>query len=67
MARLTAAQRNALPSSAFADPAHRAYPMNDAGHIKAAKSMVKAHGSPTQKREVARKAAAKGSPYGGRR
>lgn len=63
MARLTAAERRALPSSAFADPAHRAYPMNDANHVAAAKSMVAAHGTTKQKRQVASKAASKG--YGG--
>lgn len=63
MARLTASERRALPSSAFADPKHRAYPMNDANHVAAAKSMVAAHGSATQKAEVAKKANSKG--YGG--
>lgn len=35
MARLTAAQRRALPDSAFAGP-NRTFPVNDAAHAKAA-------------------------------
>lgn len=35
MSRLTAAQRNALPDSAFAGP-NRSFPVNDANHAKAA-------------------------------
>lgn len=36
MARLTTAERNALPDSAFADPKHRRFPMEDADHREAA-------------------------------
>jgi len=32
MAKLTTKQRNALPASAFADPANRAYPIHDKAH-----------------------------------
>lgn len=46
MAKLKAAQRNALPASEFALPGARKYPVNDPGHAVAAKSratqMVKA-------------------------
>ncbi|MDE2259632.1 MAG: hypothetical protein KGK17_04825 [Betaproteobacteria bacterium] len=42
MARLTAAQRKALPDSAFAGP-NRTYPVNDAAHAKAA-IMLKGQG-----------------------
>lgn len=56
MARLTAAERRALPSSDFADPEHRAYPMEDASHAADAKRMVAAYGSAKQKAEVAAKA-----------
>lgn len=35
MARLTAAERNALPDSAFAGP-NRTFPVNDAAHARAA-------------------------------
>ncbi len=38
MARLTAAKRNALPSSDFAIPSERKYPINDASHRKNAKA-----------------------------
>jgi hypothetical protein len=37
MAKLTAAQRNALPNSAFAGP-DRSYPVNDASHARNAKA-----------------------------
>lgn len=36
MARLTTKERNALPSSDFADPKNRKYPMEDKGHAMAA-------------------------------
>jgi len=57
MAKLTTAERNALPSSAFADPAHRAYPMEDEAHRKAARMLVGKFGSSTQKAEVKAKSA----------
>ena len=38
MARLTAAQRNALPSSDFAIPSQRKYPIEDASHRANAKA-----------------------------
>lgn len=38
MARLTTKQRNALPSSDFALPAQRKYPIEDAAHRANAKS-----------------------------
>ena len=38
MARLTTKERNALPSSDFALPGQRKYPIEDAGHRAAAKS-----------------------------
>jgi hypothetical protein len=59
MARLTAAERRKLPDSDFADPKDRAYPMEDADHAKAAQMLVKAHGTPAQKAEVAAKASKK--------
>lgn len=37
MAKLTTAERNALPSSDFAGP-HRSYPINDKAHAANAKS-----------------------------
>jgi hypothetical protein len=38
MARLNSSQRNALPSSAFALPSERKYPVEDAAHRANAKS-----------------------------
>ena len=38
MAKLTAAKRNALPSSAFAIPSERKYPINDPSHARNAKA-----------------------------
>lgn len=52
MARLTAAERNALPSSDFADPKARKFPMQDADHRRAAE--MDAH-TPAQKAEVTAK------------
>jgi hypothetical protein len=43
MARLTAAQRRALPASDFAGPG-RSYPVNDANHARAALSLL--HNAP---------------------
>lgn len=50
MARLTAAQRDALPASAFAGP-DRSFPINDENHARAALSMVgRAHGLSAKQR-----------------
>lgn len=38
MAKLTAATRNALPSSSFVFPRTRKYPINDASHARNAES-----------------------------
>lgn len=59
MARLTAAERRALPSSDFADPAHRKYPMEDAGHAQAALGRAGEYGTPAIKAKVRKKAASK--------
>ena len=55
MAKLTTAERNALPDSAFAGP-NRSYPVNDAAHAKNAKSRVSQFGSPSLKKRVDAKA-----------
>ncbi len=47
MARLTAAQRRALPASDFAGPG-RSYPVNDANHARAALSLL--HNAPAAAR-----------------
>ena len=52
MAKLTAAARNALPASAFAEPAQRKYPINDASHARNALARVSQHGSPAEKSKV---------------
>lgn len=52
MARLTAAHRNALKGSTFAEPAKRAYPLPDKSHARAALSMVAAHGTPHEQKVV---------------
>jgi len=56
MARLTAAQRNRLPGSAFAGP-HRSYPVNDRAHARAALSRVSQFGSSVEKKKVRAKVA----------
>jgi hypothetical protein len=48
MAKLTAAQRGALPLSAFAIPEKRAYPIHDENHARDALAMVSKYGSPAQ-------------------
>ena len=55
MARLTTAERNALPDSDFAGP-HRSYPIEDAAHARNAKSRVSQFGSPSLKKKVNAKA-----------
>jgi hypothetical protein len=56
MAKLTSAQRNALPSSAFALPKQRKFPMEDAAHVANAKARATQSGNPRIKAAVARKA-----------
>lgn len=51
MARLSAAQRRALPSSAFAGP-NRSYPIQDKGHAIAARGEAGAHASPAVEARV---------------
>jgi hypothetical protein len=61
MAKLTAAARKKLPSSDFADPKNRAYPMEDASHVKAAKILGAKFASPSVKAKISKKA---GKPKG---
>lgn len=58
--KLTSAARNALPSSSFAIPSQRKYPIQDAGHRKAALGRVSEFGSPSQKKAVRGKVASFG-------
>lgn len=55
MAKLTTAERNALPDSAFAGP-NRSYPVNDKAHAANAKARVSQFGSPKLKKTVDAKA-----------
>lgn len=55
MAKLTTAQRNALPDSAFAGP-NRSYPVNDKAHAANAKARVSQFGSSKLKQKVDAKA-----------
>ena len=56
MARLTAAERNKLPSSAFAEPKERKYPMEDKSHARNALARVSHFGSSKEKSMVRKKA-----------
>ena len=55
MAELTEEERANLPDSVFADPEHRAYPIHDEEHARAALSRVKQHGTKDEQKKVARK------------
>ena len=57
MAKLTAAQRNALPRSDFAQPSKRKYPINDKAHARNALARVSQHGTADEKRKIRRKVA----------
>jgi hypothetical protein len=59
MAKLTRKTRNNLPSSDFAEPKDRKYPVNDKGHARAALSRVAQHGNPAEKKAVKKKVHAK--------
>lgn len=54
MAQLTSKRRKRLRKSSFALPGKRAYPIPDIAHARNALSRVSAHGTPSQKRTVAR-------------
>jgi hypothetical protein len=58
MAKLTAAQRKKLPSSAFAGPG-RSFPMNDKTHAQKAVQMEK-FASPATKKKINARAKAMG-------
>ncbi len=51
MAKLTTAQRKAIPSKDFAGP-DRSYPINDASHARNALARVSQHGTPALKSRV---------------
>ena len=52
MAKLTAKKRNALSKSSFAEPAKRAYPIEDKAHARDALARVAQHGTPAEKKQV---------------
>ncbi len=52
MAVLKAATRNSLPSSSFAIPSKRAYPIHDSEHARLALAMVSKYGTPAEKAQV---------------
>lgn len=55
MAKLTSKERKDMPSSEFAEPGERAYPIPDAAHARNALARVSQHGSPAEKAQVRRK------------
>lgn len=52
MAKLTSAQRKALPSSDFVEPKQRKYPIEDKSHARNALARVSQHGSAKEKSMV---------------
>lgn len=50
--KLTTAERNALPASAFVFPKQRGYPIHDEAHARDALSRVAQNGSPDEKAKV---------------
>jgi hypothetical protein len=59
MAKLTSKTRNNLPSSDFAEPKDRKYPISDRNHAKNALARVSQHGTPAEKKAVKKKVHAK--------
>jgi hypothetical protein len=52
MARLSTSERKAIPSSSFAEPDKRKYPIENAAHAKDALSRVSRFGTPAEKAKV---------------
>ena len=52
MAKLTSKERNSLPSSDFAVPSERKYPLNDMNHARNALSRVSQYGYPELKEKI---------------
>lgn len=52
MAKLTTGERKKIPTSEFALPGKRAYPIEDKSHARNALSRVSENGSPAQKKKV---------------
>ena len=52
MAKLSGAERKALPTKSFAEPNKRKYPIEDETHAKNALSRVSRSGTPAEKAKV---------------
>jgi hypothetical protein len=52
VAKLTSKERNQLPSSDFAEPGARKYPIENPSHARNALARVAQHGSPTEKSSI---------------
>jgi hypothetical protein len=52
MTKLTGKERDGLPTSAFAVPLRRAYPIQNPSHARSALSMVAAHGTASERKSV---------------
>ena len=52
MSKLTSKERKAIPSSKFAEPGQRKYPIEDASHARNALARVSQFGSSEDKRKV---------------
>lgn len=52
MAKLSSKERKDLPKSAFAEPAKRKYPINDANHARNALARVSQFGSSSEKAKI---------------
>ena len=52
MAKLSYRERKKLPTSTFAEPGERKYPIPDASHARNALSRVSANGTPAEKQKV---------------
>jgi hypothetical protein len=52
MAKLTSKKRNDLPTSDFAEPGSRSYPIHDESHARNALSRVSEYGTSAEKAQV---------------
>ena len=52
MAKLSSSKRSKLPTTSFAIPSKRAYPIHDAVHARNALARVAQHGTPAEKAQV---------------
>lgn len=56
MSKLSTKARNSLPSSAFALPSSRSYPVPDKAHARVAKAYASRYATPAQKAQIDAKA-----------